>query len=128
MMRYETKDLSVLHKFIEIRAVYRNPPAPHLEIVYVLDKGYRDVAIGNRVVSIPPFHVALHNVHQGNFTPTMHYLKRIRINQARYLLEHTDLLVEEIAFDVGFTDPFHFSRVFRTLIGLSSRAWRKRQG
>jgi len=49
---------------------YRNPPAPHLEIVYVLDKGHRDVAIGDRVVSIPPFHVALHNVHQGNFTPT----------------------------------------------------------
>lgn len=261
---------------------YRNPPAPHLEIVYVLDKGIKDVAIGNRVVSIPPFHVALHNVHQGNFTPTMqrsdgwpvfldvsgeeafaeldheplfccaplplneeviaayerlgglcvrygagplydapgasynpamaraahptevmrikvallgllallldvlgagdealphprpvqhaiefmslhyrnpdlrlpdvskaagmsihhfgrvfrqhmrespmHYLKRIRINQARYLLEHTDLLVEEIAFDVGFSDPFHFSRVFRTLNKLSPRAWRKREG
>ncbi|MBT3297190.1 MAG: AraC family transcriptional regulator [Verrucomicrobia bacterium] len=44
------------------------------------------------------------------------------------MLEHTDLLVEEIAFDVGFSDPFHFSRVFRTIIGLSPRAWRKRQG
>jgi len=58
----------------------------------------------------------------------MHYLKRVRINQARYLLEHTDLLVEEIAFDVGFSDPFHFSRVFRTLNNLSPRAWRKQQG
>ncbi len=50
---------------------YRNPPAPHLEVVYVLDTGYEDVAIGKRVVSIPPFHLALHNVHQGNSTPTM---------------------------------------------------------
>jgi len=260
---------------------YRNPPAPHLEIAYFLDKGIKDVAIGDRVVSIPPFHMALHNVHQGNFTPTMqrcdswpvfldvsgeeafaeldreplfccaplplnaeviaayerlgglcvrygtgplydapgasynpamaraahpaevmrikaallgllallldvlgagdealphplpvqhaiefmslhyrnpdirlpdvsraaglsadhfgrlfrqhmreppmHYLRRVRINQARYLLEHTDLLVEEIAFDVGFSDPFHFSRVFRTLTDLSPRAWRKRE-
>lgn len=260
---------------------YRNLPAPHLEISYVLDKGYRDVTIGKRVVSIPPFHVALHNVHQGNFTPTMqqsaswcvfldvggekaftdldhgplsccaplplnkeviaayerlgglcvrngadslynapgasydpaiarsvnpaavmrtkaallgllallldvlgagdeslphplpvqraiefislhyrdpnirlpdvsraaglspdhfgrlfrqhtgetpmHYLKRTRINQARYLLERTDLLVEEIAFDIGFSDPFHFSRIFHALNGKSPRAWRNRQ-
>ncbi len=257
---------------------YRNPPAPHLEIVYVLDKGYKDVAIGKRVVSIPPFHLALHNVHQGNSTPTMqrsaswpvfldvggeetfakldreplfccaalprneevvaaykrlgglcarygagplydapgasynpavaqaanpagvmrikaallgllallldvlgagdetpshplpvrraieyislhyrdpdirlpdvsraaglsadhfgrlfrqhmgespmHYLKRTRVNQARNLLEKTYLLVEEIAFDVGFNDPLHFSRVFRAVTGLSPRAWR----
>jgi len=55
----------------------------------------------------------------------MLYLRRIRVNQARYLLEHTHLLVEEIAFDVGFSDPFHFSRVFRTLTGKSPIAWRK---
>jgi len=60
--------------------------------------------------------------------PPMQYLKRVRINQARYLLDHTDLLVEEIGFDVGFTAPFHFSRVFRSLTNLSPRAWRKRQG
>ena len=58
----------------------------------------------------------------------MHYLKRVRVNRARYLLERTELLVEEIAFDVGFTDPFHFSRVFRTLTGKSPSAWREQVG
>ena len=261
---------------------YRNAPAPQLEFVYLLDKGITDLAIGNRVVSVPAFHFMLHNVHQGCFTPTMqrfdswclfldvagdavfneldleplfcsaplplndeviaayerlgglcarygagplyeapgasynpaaaraanpagrmrikaallgllallldvldagdealshpravqraiefislhyrdpnirlpdvsraaglspdhfgrlfrqhmgeppmHYLKRVRMNQARCLIENTDLLVEEIAFDIGFSDPFHFSRVFRTITGQSPRAWRNRQG
>ncbi len=48
---------------------YRNPPAPHLELVYMLDKGIDRVSVGDRVVSIPPYHLAFHNVHQGVFTP-----------------------------------------------------------
>jgi len=32
-----------------------------------------------------------------------------------------------IAFDVGFSEPFHFSRVFRTITGNSPSAWRKQQ-
>lgn len=261
---------------------YRNLPAPHLELLYVLDKGVKYLSIGNRVVKIPPFHVAIHNVHQGNFTPTiqrfaswcvfldvegdktfanlcdeplfccaplpsnaevyaayerlgglcvrhgtgplaydapgaaydpvcgartnplgavrikaalldllaillsalipdksapthptpiqraieymslhyrepetqladisqaaglsvhhfgrlfreymgetpMHHLRLIRAHQARYLLEHTQLRVDEIAFDVGFSDPFHFSRVFRSITGISPRRWRERK-
>ncbi len=57
----------------------------------------------------------------------MLYLRRIRVNRARYLLKNTEQLVEEIAFDVGFSDPFHFSRVFRTITGKSPSAWRKQQ-
>ena len=259
---------------------FRNLPAPHLEFACFLDKGIKDVAIGDQVVSIPPYHLAIHNVHQGNYTPAiqrtsawclfldvsgeqafaeletrplsckaalpfnkeviaayerlaglcvrygmgslayheagaaydpsrsrsvspmvairikaalldllallrqlyttgeetsnhppaiqhaiefmslqyrdpdirlpdlsraaglstdhfgrlfrqhlhespMHYLRRIRINQASYALEHTNLYVEEIAFDVGFTDALHFSRVFRSVMKTSPTVWRK---
>jgi AraC-like DNA-binding protein len=54
----------------------------------------------------------------------MRHLRRMRINQSRYLLEHTSLLVEEIAAEVGFTDPFHFSRVFKSETGVSPSGWR----
>lgn len=258
---------------------YRNPPAPHLEMVYVLDKGIERVLIGERVVSIPPFHLAVHNVHQGNSTPRlqrfdawclfldvggepefaalartplfcsaplpknpevlaafqqlggicvhhstgpstymatqpsydprrdggahpaaafrikgalldllglllglvdpeadhpahplavqqaldflslhyrdssirlddiaraaglqfqhfsrvfsqhlgtspMRYLREMRLDNARYLLRNTSMLVEEVAFSVGFNDALYFSRVFRTATGLSPTAWR----
>ena len=260
---------------------YRNQPAPHMEIAYLLEKGVENLSIGDRVVSAPPFHLTLHNVHQGNYTPTMerfyswclfldvgseetfselrskplfcsaplppneevyaayerlgsacvrygsgslaydasgsaftpapghpsagfpgtirikaalldllglllysvgpatgsalhplpvqraiefmslryrdpslrlpqvsrsaglsldhfgrlfrqhtgetpmHHLNAIRIRQARYLLEHTELLVEEVAADVGFLNPFHFSRVFKQYTGLSPLNYRR---
>jgi len=56
-------------------------------------------------------------------TPMQH-LKDVRVRQAQYLLAHTDLLVEEVAREVGFRDPFHFSRVFRSLTGTSPQQCR----
>ena len=58
----------------------------------------------------------------------MRYLRRIRVEQSRYLLEHTAMLVEEIAWEVGFADQFHFSRVFKRETGVSPTAWRSGQG
>jgi AraC-like DNA-binding protein len=259
---------------------HRNLPAPHIEIAYYLENGIKDVTIGDEVASIPPYHLAIHSVHQGNYTSTiqrasvwclfldvgdepafaelanqplfctaalplneeviaayerlgslcvrhgmgtstnyhesgvtyapaqgenanplrairvkaalldllallrqlhtseeeapahpssvqraiefmslhyrdpdiklqdishaaalstdhfgrlfrqhmdespMHYLRKLRVNQARHALRHTDLFVEEIAFNVGFSDALHFSRVFRSITGMSPSNWR----
>lgn len=43
-----------------------NPPAPHLEFIYVLQGGFTDVRIGDRHLSLPRGRLSLHNVHQGN--------------------------------------------------------------
>jgi AraC-like DNA-binding protein len=56
-------------------------------------------------------------------TPLEH-LKRTRIGKSRFLLEQTDFLVEEVAREVGFEDPFHFSRVFHSVMGLSPKQYR----
>jgi len=263
---------------------YRNSPAPHIELVVALDSEVRDLKLGDRVVGIPPHHVALHSIHHGAFTPKVQYidawcmfldvgherefrsletsplfcasplrrndtiieafkrlasrctrygsgplnylpdnplydprrdggasapgavlvksaalelfallledlapgrdsgssrlpvavqramefmslnyrmqglclgdvaraaglsedhfgrefraatgetpmrcLRRIRIDQSRYLLEHTTMRVEEVAWEVGFTDQFHFSRVFKRETGVSPTAWRSKQ-
>ena len=57
----------------------------------------------------------------------MRHLKRIRVDQSRYLLEHTSLRVEEVAAEVGFADALHFSRVFKRETGTSPSAWRARR-
>lgn len=43
----------------------------------------------------------------------MKHLTRLRVARARDLLRKTTLNVSEVARTVGFTDPLHFSRVFR---------------
>jgi AraC-like DNA-binding protein len=57
----------------------------------------------------------------------MNYLRRVRVREARFLLEHSGLLVKEVAAATGFTDPFHFSRAFRSETGQSPRAYRAKK-
>jgi AraC-like DNA-binding protein len=55
------------------------------------------------------------------------YLTQTRVSQACFLLEHTGQKVEQIAREVGFEDPLHFSRVFKGVVGVSPRGWRGRK-
>jgi len=45
------------------------------------------------------------------------YRQRLRMERSRWLLEHTDLQVAEIAFECGFQSSAHFSRVIRRVFG-----------
>jgi len=40
-------------------------------------------------------------------------------------LQDPETLVKEVAFELGFVDPFHFSRGFKRLFGLSPEAFRR---
>lgn len=50
---------------------------------------------------------------------------RCRIDQARRLLNEQRLPVVEVAFHVGFTDPHHFSRVFKQVMGVAPSHYNK---
>jgi transcriptional regulator GlxA family with amidase domain len=54
------------------------------------------------------------------------YLRDLRLQRARVLLETTPLSVKEVMALVGVNDPSHFSRDFCAAFGASPRAWRKR--
>lgn len=54
------------------------------------------------------------------------YLEQRRMTQAALALVESDRTVAEIARAVGYDDPYHFSRVFRRVHGLSPRAYRGR--
>lgn len=58
----------------------------------------------------------------------MRYLNDLRMRHARRILEDTAVAVHEVAAQVGFEDPFHFSRAFRSWSGLSPTDWRERGG
>ncbi|MCM3709167.1 helix-turn-helix domain-containing protein [Sporosarcina luteola] len=52
------------------------------------------------------------------------YLQGKRIQEAQVLLKETTLTITEIAYQVGFTDPGYFSRVFKSQHGSSPSVWR----
>ena len=52
------------------------------------------------------------------------YIREIRLNHAKGLLQSTDFTVSEIAYDCGFNDPKFFSRVFSKEFGQSPSVFR----
>ncbi len=53
--------------------------------------------------------------------PPMRYLQGLRIAHSQTLLLNSALRIKEVAREVGFPDPLHFSRVFRHITGASPR-------
>ncbi len=55
----------------------------------------------------------------------IHYLIRKRMEHAAHMLRSSDLPVKTIAERCGFHDPYHFSRTFKQIIGMSPTAYRQ---
>jgi AraC-like DNA-binding protein len=56
--------------------------------------------------------------------PPHFYLIRRRLERAQELLAETDLSLAQIALKSGFSDQSHFSRRFRTFLGVTPRSFR----
>ena len=54
------------------------------------------------------------------------YLRQLRICHAQYLLQHTEILIGDIAMQCGFEDSNYFSVVFNREIGMTPGQWRHR--
>lgn len=59
-----------------------------------------------------------------HMTP-VEYRNRLRLSYACSYLKNTTDRVEDIARQVGFDDPFYFSRLFKRLIGMTPREYRR---
>jgi len=59
-------------------------------------------------------------------TPPQQFLKALRMEKAKYLLEATFLTVKQIMNLVGISDESHFVRDFQRTYGLSPLAYRVR--
>ena len=57
---------------------------------------------------------------------TSEYIQRLRVGKARELLQFTKSPVERIAWDVGYTDPSAFRKVFGRIVGLTPQEYRQR--
>jgi transcriptional regulator GlxA family with amidase domain len=54
------------------------------------------------------------------------YIQTLRVEEAKQLLETTDLPIDEIAADVGYSEPSSFRTAFRKRVGISASAYRKK--
>lgn len=83
-----------------------------------------DAASLAAVAGLSPSHFTRLFRRRTGYTP-MTYLRRRRIDAARALLADVDLSIKEIAARCGFDDPYHFSKVFHQIDGLSPSVYRE---
>lgn len=61
----------------------------------------------------------------GTGLPPRQFIQQLRIDDACARLHHTDSSIDEIAEATGFTDRYHFSKVFRRVRGLGPAQFRR---
>ncbi len=56
----------------------------------------------------------------------MEYIQTMRIEEAKQWLETSDMALDDIAAEVGYTEPSAFRHLFRKLVGVTPSAYRRR--
>lgn len=77
-----------------------------------------------RSVNLSPWRLS-HLFKTETRTPPLQYLRTLRMQQAKVLLETTFLSVKQIMSEVGVRDGSHFVRDFKTTYGLSPTRYRQ---
>ena len=58
----------------------------------------------------------------------MDFFIHLKMKRSCRLLRTTDLPVYEVAQKMGYADPYYFSRIFKKIVGISPRQYRKSDG
>lgn len=54
------------------------------------------------------------------------YILNIRLQKAKYLLQHEEYSISEIAYKVGFSTPAYFSTVFKSKFGITPKSFKEK--
>ena len=60
------------------------------------------------------------------YAPSM-YFNLLKIQQACFLLDFTDIRINQVCYKIGIEDPYYFSRLFTKLMGVSPRDYKKQK-
>ena len=53
------------------------------------------------------------------------YILNMRLQKAKYLLQHEESTISEISYEVGFSSPAYFSTVFKSKFGITPKAFKE---
>ena len=53
------------------------------------------------------------------------YIMNVRLQKAKFLLQHEQLTIAEVSYSVGFSSPAYFSTVFKSKFGLTPSAFKE---
>ncbi|OPA80848.1 hypothetical protein BVG16_00400 [Paenibacillus selenitireducens] len=105
---------------------FTDHPEVNRVIQYMLEHYKENIKVADlaRLVAINVDYLSTVFRKKTGLTP-VNYLQTIRIEQAKRLLLHSKLNVEEIAFQTGFADDAYFIKVFKRMVGQTPSSFRR---
>jgi transcriptional regulator GlxA family with amidase domain len=74
-------------------------------------------------VGYSPSHFGSLFASKTSYSP-MEYYNQLKIQRASSYLQFSDLKIKEIAFRLGYYDPFHFSKAFKQEMEITPKEYR----
>ncbi len=122
--------VKVLDRFTE--SVYENRNIKNVDIIrktreFIRTNYKKKIKLVDisKAVYLSPYYLS-HIFKRETGITLMEYLAKVRIEEAKYLLENTPWNTTRISFEVGCTDQSYFSKVFKKIEGMSPSDYRKR--
>jgi AraC-like DNA-binding protein/uncharacterized RmlC-like cupin family protein len=90
-----------------------------------IDKSLRLETIANSI-NLSASHFSFLFKKKTGFAP-MEYFNQLKVQKACQFLLFTNFQIKEIAFKLGFEDPYYFSRMFTNIMGVSPNNYREKR-
>jgi len=105
---------------------YKNKEKINLAIIYIREnyKSNLNMAVVSNYISMNYSLFSL-NFKQYTGVNFVNYLKKIRIDEAKRLLEETDEKIIDMSQMVGYENEKHFMKIFKSVCGVSPSEYRK---
>ncbi|MCB0172970.1 MAG: AraC family transcriptional regulator [Anaerolineae bacterium] len=102
------------------------PPSIETALQYLQENISRSLTLADiaHTAGLSVAHFSTLFKQQMSYSP-LDYFIHIKIQRACFLLDTTTLSVREIGSQVGYEDPYYFSRIFRKVMGVPPRAYRQ---
>jgi len=122
--------VKVLDRFTE--SVYENRNIKNVDIIrktreFIRTNYKKKIKLADisKAIYLSPYYLSHIFKRETGFT-LMEYLAKVRIEEAKYLLENTQWNTTRIAFEVGYSDQSYFCKVFKKNEGISPYGYKKR--
>lgn len=95
-------------------------------LIYIQNHLDEDLSLEklSEIANLSTFH--FHRQFHACYNETLHdYIKRLRLEKAAFIINHSDTPITEIGFSSGYETSSAFSKAFKKRFGITPRAYRK---
>lgn len=103
------------------------PPAVIKEVIRFIEDKYKDDSLGISTIANyfnlnPDYLSRMFKGHTGE--SMLHFINKLRVHMAKKLLKETDMSLNEIMIETGFTNSSYFFRIFKKHEGITPNQYR----